>query len=168
MKLLNLFLLIFVLEGIGSARQPSLWSGVLLFRTAGTSCPVGTTEDTSLNGKVILGTTIADANAGTTGGNDNITPAGTNSALTFTGTPSSVIVNHVHVQNINTGTTGGSNGYGVDTSTNGSGATAISTANPTGGVASYTPTGTINTPIFTGTQFDNRSAFIRVIVCKVN
>jgi hypothetical protein len=51
------------------------------------------------------------------------------------------VPNHVHVQNVNTGTTGGSNGYGVDTSTNGSGATAISTANPTGGVATGTTAG---------------------------
>lgn len=51
------------------------------------------------------------------------------------------VPNHVHVQNINTGTTGANNGYGVDTSTSGSGATAISTANPTGGVATGTTAG---------------------------
>lgn len=51
------------------------------------------------------------------------------------------VPNHVHVQNINTGTTGANNGYGVDASTSGSGATAISTANPTGGVATGTTAG---------------------------
>lgn len=38
---------------------------------------------------------------------------------------------HSHVQNVNTGTTGAQNGYGVDTSTSGSGATGLSTANTT-------------------------------------
>ncbi len=52
------------------------------------------------------------------------------------------IVNHVHVQNINSGTTGAVNGYGVDTSTSTSSATGYSTANPTGGIA----TGTTNGP----------------------
>lgn len=51
------------------------------------------------------------------------------------------VPNHVHVQNVNTGTTGAQNGYGVDTSTSGSGATGISTANPTGGVATGTTAG---------------------------
>lgn len=35
-------------------------------------------------------------------------------------------------------------------------------------IASYTPAGTINTPTFTGTQFDNRSAFTRGIFCQKN
>lgn len=64
------------------------------------------------------------------------------SAQTFTGTSSTVVVNHVHVQNINSATTGGTNGYGVDTSTSASSASGYSTANPTGGAASYTPAGT--------------------------
>lgn len=51
------------------------------------------------------------------------------------------VPNHVHVQNINSGTTGGLNGYGVDTSTNTSSATGYSTANPTGGVATGTTAG---------------------------
>jgi hypothetical protein len=33
---------------------------------------------------------------------------------------------------------------------------------------SVTATGTINTPVFTGASFDNRSAFTRVIVCSAN
>lgn len=31
---------------------------------------------------------------------------------------------------------------------------------------SVTATGTINTPVFSGVQFDNRSAFTRVIFCR--
>lgn len=33
-------------------------------------------------------------------------------------------------------------------------------------IATYTPAGTVGAPSFTGTQFDNRSAFARVIFCK--
>jgi hypothetical protein len=33
-------------------------------------------------------------------------------------------------------------------------------------IASYTPSGTVSTPTLTGTQFDNRSAFLRVIACR--
>ena len=84
------------------------------------------------------------------------TPAGTVAAPTFTGTPSSVIVNHVHVQNEITGATGNFSGSPIDTSAGGTGgapnqaASSISTANPTGGAESYTPTGTNSAPAFTG------------------
>jgi hypothetical protein len=67
------------------------------------------------------------------------------SAQSFAGTPSSVIVNHVHVQSLPTGQSGSQNSGTRDTTTTGSGADALSTANPTGGAASYTPAGT-NTP----------------------
>ena len=33
-------------------------------------------------------------------------------------------------------------------------------------IGAYTPLGSISAPTFTGTQFDNRSAFIRMIACK--
>ena len=84
------------------------------------------------------------------------TPAGTVDAPTFTGTPSSVIVNHVHVQNEISGSTGNFSGSPIDTSAGGTGGTpnqaasSISTANPTGGGASYTPAGTNSAPDFTG------------------
>jgi hypothetical protein len=50
------------------------------------------------------------------------------------------VPNHVHVENINTATTGGAVGFPAlkDTSTSGSEATGLSTANPTGGVATGT------------------------------
>jgi hypothetical protein len=35
-------------------------------------------------------------------------------------------------------------------------------------VSAGTPTGTNSAPVFTGTQFDNRSAFVRVIFCTKN
>lgn len=46
---------------------------------------------------------------------------------------------------------------------------SVSAGTPSGSNASITagtPAGTINTPSFTGTQFDNRSAFRKVIFCK--
>lgn len=100
------------------------------------------------------------------------------------------VVNHVHVQTAHTAATGPNVGYGVDASTNTATASGYSTANPTGGVASGTTAGpsavlthavtqpsnhiftqpTIawpaGVPAFTGTQFDNRSAWIKVIPCK--
>jgi hypothetical protein len=51
------------------------------------------------------------------------------------------VPNHVHVQSVNSATTGGLSGYGVDTSTNTSVASGYSTANPTGGVATGTTAG---------------------------
>lgn len=179
-----------VLPAVSGANLTNLPSGgvptgavvLIVTGTCSTTLGAGWAEETTLNGKFALGTLAASSDIGNTGGNDNITPAGTNSAPTFTGDALTShthtyteVPNHVHVQNVNTGTTGGSNGYGVDTSTNGSGATAISTANPTGGVATgttagpsvtLTPSGTVSTPAFTGTQFDNRSAFVKVIFCK--
>jgi hypothetical protein len=67
------------------------------------------------------------------------------------------VPNHVHVQNINSGTTGGSSGYTPDTSTNGSTATAISTANPTGGVATGTTAGPSATLTHSVTQPSNHT-----------
>ena len=92
-------------------------------------------------GRVLVGIDTGDTKMDVveeTGGAQTVA----SSAQTFTGTSSTVVVNHVHVQNINSGTTGAVNGYGVDTSTNTSSASGYSTANPTGGAASYTPAGT--------------------------
>jgi len=93
-------------------------------------------------GRVLIGLDSGDATmdaAEEEGGAKTVA----SSAQVFTGTASSVVVNHVHVQNINSGTTGGTNGYGVDTSTSTSSASGYSTANPTsGGAATYTPAGT--------------------------
>lgn len=51
------------------------------------------------------------------------------------------VPNHVHVQSVNSGTTGGLSGYTPDTSTSTSVASGYSTANPTGGVATGTTAG---------------------------
>lgn len=148
-------------------------AGSILMVRAG-NCPAGYSEDSELNGKTVIGTLQANGNVGTTGGNDNITPAGTvawpANAPTFAGTASNVVVNHVHVQTVNSAATGGLSGYTADTSTNNGVASGYSTANPTGGAANYTPAGILswpaNVPSLTGTQFDNRPAFVRVLFCK--
>lgn len=103
---------------------------------------------------------------------------------------------HTHTQASQTATTGSISSWehgAIDTSSaatetlpTGSSTTGItaSTANPAGGVASitptgsiawpagvptigaYTPAGSVSAPTFTGTQFDNRSAYLRVIACR--
>jgi len=213
-------------------------AGAIIFINTG-ACPAGYTEVAGLDGRMVLGTLNANANVGTTGGNDNITPAGTNGAQTFTGSAlgthahsagtyansggsvnahsgSAVadhashthdytqVPNHVHPYCSQTATTGGASSYehgAIDAS---SAATECSmlTNNPSGGVATGTtvgpsatlthgvtqpanhtftqptiggsseaisggtPAGTVTVPAFTGTSFDNRSAFVRLIGCK--
>lgn len=94
---------------------------------------------------------------------------------------------HTHIQLSQTATTGSVGSYehgtadsssaasdeitpdaltSATTATNIANTTGISTQNPAGGVSSITPAGTNSAPGFTGTQFDNRSAFTRVIFCK--
>ncbi len=158
---------------------PSIPSGMISLSL--TSCPTGWTEATELNGVTLVGTLAANGNVGTTGGADNITPAGTNQALTFTGT-------QTNTSAITAGTPAGTNAASATTgncaATNlaiGTGATTACKAtapNLTVSAQTFTgtalgthqhtntATGTINTPTFTGTQFDNRSAFTRVIFCK--
>jgi hypothetical protein len=60
---------------------------------------------------------------------------GAESAHTHTYTQT---VNHVHVQTVNSATTGGLSGYTPDTSSNTPAVSGYSTQNPTGGVASGT------------------------------
>lgn len=147
-------------------------SGANIFIDSG-SCPEGYTENTALSGKTLIGTTAAAGNVGTTGGSDTITPEGTISAITqvisHTHTVSVNDPGHTHPEGYrNTGTAGTAGVQGASTANNASIAGGVlsattgitaTTANPAGGVASITPT-------FTGTQFDNRSEFVRVIVCK--
>lgn len=121
------------------------------------ACPSGYAEETSLNGKFVLGTLNGNGDVTGTGGSDSITD----------------IIDHTHAVNVNDPghthltqryptTTGGSSGFTIDTSMSGtladntlptkSGTTGITatTSNPSGGVASI----------------DNRPAFVKVIFCK--
>lgn len=165
-------------------------AGTVQFRL--NACDSGWTEQTDLADKTILVTTAAAMDAGTTGGSNTITPtiaSLTAAAQSFTGTPFTSVINHTHTvnvndpghthtQTVNSATTGPNSGYGVDTSTNNgvnsgystaSATTGITatTANPAGGVSSITPAGTNSTSAVTGTlnQFDNRSAWVKMIGC---
>lgn len=146
--------------------------GASILIDAGT-CPDGYEENTALNGKTLVGTLAANGNVGTTGGSDTITPAGTIAPITQVVSHTHAITitdpGHVHPEGYrNTGTAGTAGVQGASTANNASiaggvlsattGITAASAA-PAGGVASITPT-------FTGTAVDNRSAFVRVIICR--
>lgn len=162
----------------------SIPTGAILFIDSGT-CPDGFEEVSALEGKTLVGTLAANADVGETGGADSITPEGENSAPTFTGTAITDVIDHTHpvvdpghahVEHQNSATSGGLSGWGArDTSTNTSVATSystesattgITTSEPASGVTSITPAGSVSAPTFTGTAFDNRSAFARVIFCK--
>jgi hypothetical protein len=149
-------------SGLTNVPAGGLPSGVIMFIDSGT-CPAGWTEVTAFNGKTIFGTLAANSDVGGTGGSDTITPAGTNGALTFTGT---ALGTHFH----------GAGTYAADSST---GASKRGTTNDTltqshghtisgssEAKTAGTPEGTVNTPSFTGTQFDNRSAYVKLIACK--
>lgn len=158
-------------EHVAPSSGGSLPSGFIGLVTSG-SCPSGTSEVTALNGKTLFGTLAANDDVGDTGGADSLTPEGTNSTPTFTGTPFSGVINHTHgFTNLRGATTGGTTtAYGglVAGNDTSSTLTPVETANPSGGVASITPAGTVTAPTFTGTAFDNRSAFLKVIFCAVD
>jgi hypothetical protein len=82
---LNIALIILLaavtLKGQWSSGPISLPSGALILKISGT-CPQGSTENSSLSGKTLVGTTVANGNVGTSAGSDTITPTGTISALT--------------------------------------------------------------------------------------
>lgn len=163
-------------RGQWSSGPISLPSGALILKISGT-CPQGSTENTSLDGKTLVGTTVANGNVGTSAGSDTITPSGTIGALTFTG---SALATHQHelpwqiattttIRQIAVAT------YGTGTSRAATAVSAAGTGNTTSAAVALseaksagTPAGTINTPTFTGTQFDNRQAFTRVIICSIN
>lgn len=128
-------------------------------------CPTNYAEVSSLNGAMPEGTLNANGDAGGTGGSNTFTPqgtngtssytpAGTNSAPTFTGS----------VQNM--------------TAANNVSLLAAGTALT--GPTSFTPAGTVSAPAFsgtpatisaetfTGTQADQRPAFVKVIFCQAN
>lgn len=121
-----------------------MWAGTLATIPAGWNLCDGNNGTPDLRSRFVMGAAAA-ANPGGTGGASTHSHAFTQptaaneSAHTHTYTQ---VPNHVHVENINTATTGGAVGFPAlkDTSTSGSEATGLSTANPTGGVA----TGTTN------------------------
>ena len=163
--------------------SPDSFSGEIVMIASG-SCPAGFTESSALNGNFPRGTIAANADVGGTGGTDTVTPAGTVSTPTFSGAQGSTSA-------VSAGTPAGTNGTAsvatVTASKAGSSAGAFSTI---GGVSpgssftvpaetftgsamaththTLTPSGTVSTPTFSGTQFDNRPAFVKVIFCVKN
>lgn len=159
MKFIPTAILLLILAISTNATQPSVWTGVLLFRTAGTTCPTGTTEATDISGRSLVSVTFASGEAGQTGGNDNITPSGTSQALTFTG---SALGTHLHgigtYDNaaITAGTPAGTNsaltftGSALGTHSHGVGTydnAAITAGTPAGTNSALTFTGTLSTTI---------------------
>lgn len=117
-----------------------MWGGLVSAIPSGWFLCNGLNGTPDLRDKFIKGAANG-ANPGATGGGSTHTHGdhtiGSEAAHTHTYTQ---VPNHVHVENINTATTGGSVGFPAlkDTSTSGSEATGLSTANPTGGVATGT------------------------------
>jgi hypothetical protein len=149
-------------------------TGAILLIVSGT-CPQGFTQYSGCDGKALIGTLAANGNVGTSLGSDTITPAGSVQQATFTG---SALATHAHelpwqipstttIRQIAVGT------FGTGTSRAATAVSAAGTANTTSAavalsqaVSAGTPAGTINAQSFTGTQFDNRQASLRVICCQ--
>ena len=164
-------------------------SGAVVLVVAG-ACPSGYIEENSLNGKTVVGTLAGNSDVGAAGGSDSVTPAGSVSQPTFAGGsdasssvtagtpagsvswPASVPTQAADTFGTTKFTTSGS-GTAAFTSQTARGAISWPAGVPTfAGSAlgthqhSTTATGTVSQPSFTGTQFDNRSAFVKVIFCK--
>lgn len=113
------------LQGIQGIQGPAGADGLgvpvggIIIILSGT-CPAGFAEETLLNGKFALGTVAANADIGTTGGQDTVTQ----------------VINHVHAETAPTSASGGALRFAVDTNASGSVAAGLNTANPVGGVAS--------------------------------
>lgn len=130
-----------------------------------TLTPTGTVSQPTFSGNSVGSSLVSGGTPAGTNSTSTVTPLGTNSTSTaaaqvFTGTPSTVVVNHVHLQTAPTGQTGGQDSFTRDASTNGSSNTALSTANPTGGAASYTPAGTNGTSSVTAQAFTGSSSVV--------
>ncbi len=170
----------------GGGGLPSGAVVLVISGSCATTLGAGWSEVSSLSGKFVLGTVAANGDIAATGGSDSITPAGSVSQPTFTGTPFSEVISHTHAVNINdpghahgqqvrnTSTAGSAGAQGANTANNATAGTTVSattgisatTSAPGGGVSSITPAGTVSQPTFTGTQFDNRPAFVKVIFCR--
>lgn len=143
--------------------------------TTGNFAQVIGTVDTSSGG---TGGTPTQTALGTLSGNpaggvSSITPSGSVSAPTFTG---NALATHDHTltgssESVSAGTPAGSNAWPGSVPTFSGSALSAHGHTISGAAASVsagTPAGTVSTPSFTGNAFDNRSAFVRVIPCRVN
>lgn len=125
----------------------------------------GSALGTHLHG---AGTYAPSAHSGTAVANHNVTQPSDHAALTHSGASVddhashthnyTQVVNHVHVQTVNSSATGALSGYTADTSTNTAVASGYSTQNPTGGVATGTTAGPSATMTHTVNQASNHAA----------
>jgi hypothetical protein len=157
-------------------------SGSILL-TLAAACPAGFTAVTALNGRTLVGTLEAAKDVGGTGGSDTVAPAGGNSAPALT-------MNAYTPAGTNGTSTVTPLGSVASIAASGTAASKIGTSAATGAASNHTHgapaftglsstvaaqmftgaqaalTGSVAAPAFTGTQFDNRSAFVRVIFCS--
>ncbi|HXB11452.1 MAG TPA: hypothetical protein VNZ45_05665 [Bacteroidia bacterium] len=158
-------------------------SGLITLKVSGT-CPIGWTEVSALNGKMLRGTIAANGDVGTTGGNTTITPVGTINVQTFTGT------SNITTSATSAGTPAGTNAVtatsGNCAATNiaaGTGSTTACKATApnltvpaetfTGSALAththtLTPAGTISQATFTGNSIDPSPSYTKVIFCSAN
>jgi hypothetical protein len=85
-------------------------TGAILLMASGT-CPATYVEETSLDGRMPIGTLTANGDLGTTGGADTLTPAGTINAQTFTGTLASLTHSGANVTSTFTGSAMGTHAH---------------------------------------------------------
>jgi hypothetical protein len=96
--------------GGGSSGGDPVPTGAILLMASGT-CPATYVEETSLDGRMPIGTLTAHADLGTTGGADTLTPAGTINAQTFTGTLASLTHSGANVTSTFTGSAMGTHAH---------------------------------------------------------
>lgn len=128
----------------GSVSQPTFAGAALATHSHGTGTLAASSHAGSAVGdhaahthSVTSNVAVADHAAHTHSVTSNVTVADHASHThTYTEVP-----NHVHVQTVNSATTGGLSGYTPDTSTATPATSGYSTANPTGGVATGTTAG---------------------------
>jgi hypothetical protein len=162
---------------VGGAQQPGGGEPAGIVVLSLSTCATGYSEVASVSGKTVIGTVAASGDVTTTGGFDSITPAGNNTGAavadhaSHTHTYNQVIA---HTHTIPVGATddtaapfdradAGTNASGANATT-ASGSTGVATGTTAG--PSATLTHSVTQPTFTGTAFDNRSAFVRVIFCQ--
>lgn len=160
--------------GCGAASGGSaVPTGAILLIDSGT-CPAGFAEVAGLSTRFPIGTVAANADVGGTGGSNTHTATGTNSVPTFTG---AALAAHAHelpfqlaaattfrpiaAATFGTGTSRAATGTQTTTANATSAAVALSQS-----VSAGTPAGTVSAPTFTGSGFDGRPAWLKVIYCK--
>lgn len=129
------------------------------------ACPSGFAEETSLNGKFVLGTLNANGDVTGTGGSDTIT-----SVLNHTHAVNITDPGHNHTQNsfapriVNSGTAGTVGVQGASTASNANASNSATTATNQSNTTGITAT--TGNPVGGVASIDNRPAFVKVIFCK--